>query len=195
MTKEKIIAAAKAIKPDPAFLNIQKVDPSIIVDLKYATMDNFTDHVIYDFTTAIARAGTAKKLGVAAKLLKEQGYRIKVWDAFRPSTAQIKMYEVYPHDEWVAAPNPNYSHEKGVTFDLTITDMAGNELLMQSGFDDFTGKALRSYPRTEEQEHNYQILDDAMAKAGFHGYESEWWDYQDDDSDLYEPAQADPNDY
>ncbi|WEV39708.1 M15 family metallopeptidase [Lactobacillus sp. ESL0684] len=195
MNIKQIEAQVAAIKPDPGFLNIQKVDSNIIVDLKYATPDNFTGHKIYDFTTAIARAGTARKLGIAAKILYERGYRIKVWDAFRPNSAQKRMYQIYPHDEWVAAPNPNYSHEKGVTFDLTITDLAGKELPMQSGFDDFTGKALRNYPRTGQQERNYQILDNAMQLAGFHGYESEWWDYQDNDADRYQPAQANPNDY
>lgn len=195
MTKEKIIPAAKAIQVDPAFMNVHEMDPNIIVDLKYATRDNFTGQVIYDFTTAVSRAGTVRKLGIAAQLLKEQGYRLKIWDAYRPSYAQQKMFDIYPVDMWVARPNPNYSHEKGVTFDLTLTDMAGNEVAMQSGFDDFSDKAKRSYPRTTEQEKNYQILNDVMEKAGFFGYENEWWDFKDDDTDLYGPMQVDPNDY
>lgn len=177
------------------FMNIQDADPDIIVDLKYATPDNFTGKVIYDFTTAVARIGTAKKLAVASKLLKEQGYRLRVWDAFRPVTAQQKLFDVVSNPTWVALPDPNYSHQKGVTFDLTLTDMAGNNVEMQSGFDDFTGKAVRDYPRTETQERNYQTLLNAMTEAGFVGYENEWWDYRDSDMDSYGPLQVDPNDY
>lgn len=70
------------------FTNIQKLDPEIIVDLKYATPDNFTGKVVYDFQTAIARTGTAKKLAHASKLVKDQGYRLKIWDAYRPVSAQ-----------------------------------------------------------------------------------------------------------
>ena len=148
------------------FTNIQKLDPEIIVDLKYATPDNFTGKVVYDFQTAIARTGTAKKLAHASKLVKDQGYRLKIWDAYRPVSAQKRLFEVYPDPKFVAKPNPNFSHQKGVTFDLTLT-----------------------------QEEHYQILDKAKTEAGFVGYVTEWWDYRDSQMDEYEPLLADPNDY
>lgn len=195
MANETSITVAKTIAPEPGFINLQQIDDSIIVDLKYATTDNFTGQVIYDFTTAIARIGTAKKLGIAAQLFKAQGYRIKIWDAYRPTTAQKRLYDVYPDDTWVAQPNPNYSHEKGVTFDLTLTDLDGHELPMQSGFDDFSDRAKRNYARQPEQERYYQLLNTIMTKADFHGYENEWWDFMDNDADAYGPMQVDPNDY
>lgn len=92
------------------FTNIQKLDPDIIVDLKYATEDNFTGKVIYDFTTAIVRTGTAYKLAKASTIVKKQGYRLKVWDAYRPVKSQKKLFEVYPDPKFVAEPNPNFSH-------------------------------------------------------------------------------------
>jgi len=177
------------------FMNVLSVDPDIIVDLRYATSNNFTHEVIYDFKTAISRTGTVKKLGEASEALKKQGYRLKIWDAFRPIEAQRHLFEVYPDPMWVATPDPNYFHQKGVTFDLTLTDMAGNEMEMQTAFDDFSGKAKRTESRTPEQEKNYQILNTAMTEAGFVGYINEWWDYRDADMDSYGPAQADPNDY
>lgn len=177
------------------FSNIQKLDPTIIVELRYATTNNFTQQVIYDFTTAIARTGTAQKLVTASRLLREKGFRIKVWDAYRPVNAQKRLFDVYPDPTFVAAPNPNFSHQKGVTFDLTLTDLAGGEIEMQTGFDDFSTLAFRNSPRSAEQEKYYQILDQAMTAAGFKGYPNEWWDYRDTDSDIYEPRSADPNDY
>ncbi|WP_376847314.1 M15 family metallopeptidase [Camelliibacillus cellulosilyticus] len=180
---------------DKGFINVAKIDSSIIIDLKYATSDNFTKQPIYDFTVAVARVGTAKKLGVAAKILREKGFRIVVWDAYRPSYAQKRLFEVYPDPMWVAPPNPNHSHEKGVTFDVTLADLDGNEIEMQSPFDDFSGAAKRNAVRTPLQEYRYQVLLDAMTKAGFKGYENEWWDYQDTDADLYGPMQVNPNDY
>ncbi|KRM59137.1 M15 family metallopeptidase [Secundilactobacillus malefermentans] len=195
MSKERVLPEARAVKQDPDFINVHEVVPDIIVDLKYATAANFTGKKVYDFSQAISRAGTVKKLGIAAKILRQQGFRIKIWDAYRPTYAQKKLYEVYPDEMWVAKPNPNYSHEKGVTFDLTLTDLDGNEVDMQSDFDDFTGKAKRSYPRSVVQEKNYQALKIAMEQAGFHGYENEWWDYMDDDADEYGPMQVDPKKY
>lgn len=177
------------------FTNIQALDPDIIVDLKYATTDNFTGVVVYDFTTAIARTGTAQKLAQASAIVKKQGYRLRVWDAYRPVSAQERLFEVYPDPKFVAKPNPNFSHQKGVTFDLTLTDMEGNDMPMQTPFDDFTNAAARDYKRTAEQEKYYNILNDAMLEAGFVGYENEWWDYRDSQMDEYEPLDANPNDY
>lgn len=177
------------------FTNIQTLDPSIIVDLRYATTNNFTGQVVYDFTTAIARTGTAKKLAKASSYLKEQGYRLKVWDAYRPVSAQERLFEVYPDPSFVAKPNPNFSHQKGVTFDLTICDLEGNEMPMQTEFDNFTSAAFRNAKREAIHDKNYQILNDAMIKAGFVGYENEWWDYRDNEMDSYGPASADPNEY
>ncbi|KRM88791.1 M15 family metallopeptidase [Liquorilactobacillus vini] len=182
-------------KTDLGFTNVQKLAPAIIVDLRYASSNNFTHQVIYDFNIAIARTGTAKKLAKASQLLLPAGYRIKIWDAFRPVAAQKKLFQVYPDPTFVAQPDPNFSHQKGVTFDLTLTDLAGNELTMQSDFDDFSKKAHRNYPRTALQEKNYQLLNQAMLAAGFIGYSDEWWDYRDKQMDEYPPLQANPTDY
>ncbi len=61
------------------FTNVQRLDPDILVDLRYATTDNFTHQVIYDFTTAIVRTGTAHKLAQASAIVKQEGYRLKIW--------------------------------------------------------------------------------------------------------------------
>ncbi|QMU08419.1 M15 family metallopeptidase [Levilactobacillus suantsaii] len=177
------------------FSNIQALDPTILVDLRYATTNNFTGQVIYDFTTAIARTGTAEKLARASASLRDQGYRLKVFDAYRPVRAQERLFEVYPDPAFVAQPDPNFSHQKGVTFDLTLCDTNGQELEMQSAFDDFSERAHRDFARTTIQEKHYQLLHQAMLAAGFVGYVNEWWDYRDADQDTYGPLAADPNDF
>ncbi|QOP53439.1 M15 family metallopeptidase [Levilactobacillus brevis] len=180
---------------ETGFTNVQALDPGILVDLRYATTNNFTHQVVYDFTTTIARTGTAKKLAAASAALRQQGYRLKIWDAYRPVTAQRRLFDVYPDPSFVAEPDPNFSHQKGVTFDLTLCDLDGNELEMQTAFDDFTAAAHRDASRTAIQEHHYKILDQAMRAAGFVGYENEWWDYRDSQMDAYGPATANPDDY
>ena len=177
------------------FTNLQRLDPDIIVDLRYATTNNFTHQVIYDFTTAIVRTGTAHKLAQASALVKQQGYRLKVWDAYRPVSAQRRLFDVYPDPAFVAQPDPNFSHQKGVTLDLTLAQPDGRELVMPTAFDDFTAAAHRDAPRTPIQEAHYQLLNNAMTAAGFVGYVNEWWDYRDADMDAYQPLAADPNDY
>lgn len=181
--------------PKDGFLNVKAVDPDIFVDLKYATSDNFTKQVIYDFDTAISRAGTVRKLAKASELVKAQGFRLKIWDAYRPVAAQKKLFEVFPDPTWVLQPNPNASHQKGVTFDITLCEPDGTNIPMQSAFDAFGDSARRNFTRKPYQEHNYRILNDAMTQAGFVGYSEEWWDYRDSEMDSYGPASADPNDY
>jgi len=177
------------------FTNVQKIAPTIIVDLRYATTNNFTHQVIYDYTTAIVRTGTAHKLAAANQALATLGYRLKIWDAYRPVSAQKRLFDIYPDPKFVAKPNPNFSHQKGVTLDLTLTDLAGNDCPMPTAFDDFSPLAHRDAPRTAIQDHYYQILNTAMTQAGFVGYENEWWDYRDADMASYQPLAADPNDY
>lgn len=179
------------------FVNLQTLTEDLIIELAYATPNNFTGQVVYDFTTAIARRGSAQKLVEASKILKKQGYRIKVWDAYRPVSAQLKLFEVYPDPTFVAKPNPNFSHQKGVTFDVTLTDLEGKELVMPTAFDDFSEKAKRSSKHLWSPEvlANYNLLNDAMTQAGFIGYPNEWWDFRDSQMDEYGPLSANPNDY
>ena len=93
--------------PEPAdtdFVKITDYIPDIVVDLKYATADNFTGTVIYDFKDAYLRYGTVKKLAVAQEKFKAMGYYIKIWDAYRPFAAQEKLWQVCPNPRYVANP-------------------------------------------------------------------------------------------
>lgn len=186
-----------ADKKTQGYMNVHDADPDIIVDLKYATSDNFTHQVVYDFDQAISRIDTVKKLAQASKALKDKGYRIKIWDAYRPTYAQKRLFDVYPDPIWVAEPDPNFSHQKGVTFDLTLTDKDGNDVEMPTAFDDFTGAAKRNEKSswTPAAQKNYDILNEAMRQAGFVGYENEWWDFRDSDADAFGPLEVDPKDY
>ena len=174
------------------FTNIQKLDPEIIVDLKYATPDNFTGKVVYDFQTAIARTGTAKKLAHASKLVKDQGYRLKIWDAYRPFAAQEKLWQVCPNPRYVANPaNGMKAHNLGGTIDMTLVTFAGNEVEMPTAFDDFSLKADRDYSDVSETaEENASMMESGMAESGFRGYAGEWWDYS--DTTAYEAYDFEP---
>lgn len=182
-------------KKSQGYMNVKDADPDIIIDLKYATPDNFTGKIVYDFDQAIARIDTVKKLVVASELVKKQGYRLKIWDAYRPIYAQRKLFEVYPDPMWVAKPNPNFSHQKGITFDLTLVTADGQDVEMPTPFDDFNGGAKRDATWTPTATANYRILDNAMTTAGFNGYENEWWDYRDADADKFGPLEVDPKNY
>ena len=83
-------------RKDSDIVNALDYIPDLEVELKYATMDNFTGKVIYEFTDVYLRYGTGKKLMAVQQDLREQGYLLKVWDAYRPVSAQKALWEAFP---------------------------------------------------------------------------------------------------
>ena len=167
---------------DDEYVLVNKYIPDIYVELMYATDNNFTGVRIYDFTDAYLRYGTVKKLANVQKELKEQGYSLKIWDAYRPFEAQQKLWEVYPDPNYVANPaNGMKKHNLGGTVDITMVAADGSIIPMPTEFDDFSLKADRNYSDIDNEEavNNDMILQNAMENNGFTGYQGEWWDYSD----------------
>lgn len=171
-------------RPVPADVDLVRVldyIPGIYQELRYATEDNFTGQVIYDFRDAYLRYGTVKKLAGVCRDLADMGLSIKIWDGFRPVSAQFVLWEVCPDPTYVADPNVGHSsHSRGNTVDVTLVDAAGTEMEMPTVFDDFSPKADRDYSDcTAEAANNAEILEILMEKHGFTGYAGEWWHYSD----------------
>ena len=166
---------------DADFVRVLDYLPNAVQYLPYATEDNFTGQVIYDFTDAYLRYGTAKKLQMVNEDLALLGLTVKIWDGFRPVSAQFRLWEAVPNPTYVANPNVGFSsHSRGNTVDLTLIDLQGNELEMPTGFDDFSAKADRDYSDCSEAERaNAEILEALMEKHGFRGYAGEWWHFSD----------------
>ena len=178
---------------DEAFVRVLDYIPTAVQELPYATADNFTGQVIYNFREAYLRYGTVKKLQAVSRDLAELGLYIKIWDGFRPVSAQFALWEVCPDPAYVANPNKGYSsHSRGNTVDLTLVDAYGTEVEMPTGFDDFSSKADRDYSDcTQSAANNAQILEILMEKHCFRGYSGEWWHFSDTTSypveDVFEP--------
>ena len=167
--------------PDDTLVNVQDYIPSVFVDLRYATTNNFTGQVIYDFTVAQLRYGTVKKLAVAAEALAQQGYALLIWDACRPVSAQFRLWEVCPDSTYVANPYNGYSrHSRGNTVDITLVTLDGGAVEMPSGFDEFSALADRDYSDVSETAAQHaSLLEQTMTDAGFIPYSGEWWHYSD----------------
>jgi len=187
-TQESIspVSPSIPVTPDPEpnddeLVKIADYIPTIYVELKYAAEDNFTGQVIYDFNEASLRYGTVRKLAEAQAELLELGYSLKIWDAYRPVSAQFKLWEVCPDPAYVANPNTGYSgHSKGNTIDVTLVKADGTEIEMPSGFDDFSALADRDYSdASDAAAENARLLEDTMSAHGFKGYWSEWWHFTD----------------
>ena len=173
-----------APEPSPSdFVRVLDYIPSARQELMYATADNFTGQVIYDFSDAYLRYGTVKKLEAVCADLSELGLSLKIWDSFRPVSAQFKLWEVCPDPAFVANPETGFSsHSRGSTVDVTLVDETGTELEMPTGFDDFSAKADRDYSDcTETAAAHAELLEILMEKHGLKGYSGEWWHYSDTD--------------
>ena len=171
----------KLISENPAntFIDLEEVIPGIVLDIRYATKNNFTKEIIYESPKAYVRKPVAEALVRIQDDLKSKGLALKIFDAYRPYAATVKFYEVYPDTTFVAAPWKGSVHNRGCAVDVSIIDLETmEELEMPTLFDDFTEKAGHDYMDLPEQVlKNRQLLKDIMTKHGFTIYKHEWWHY------------------
>jgi zinc D-Ala-D-Ala dipeptidase len=170
-----------SVKSDPTkeLVDLEKFVPGLVMDIRYATTNNFTNEKIYNMAKAYARRPVAEALKKIQEELKPQGLGIKMFDAYRPYKATIKFYEVYRDTTYVASPYRGSRHNRGCALDLTIIDLkTGEELKMPTGYDSFKKEA---WPRTPVSDplirQNRQLLIAVMEKHGFRVNGSEWWHY------------------
>lgn len=153
--------------------------PDTVIDLRYATTNNFTGRRIYpDSTRAMLRPEALLALKGAAATFRQKGCRIVIWDAYRPAWAQAKLREAYDNDDYVSQIS---NHSRGISVDVTLAQEDGSLLEMGTGFDEFSEKAHSdSRDISDESIANRGLLVDAMRNAGFIQHPNEWWhfDYQ-----------------
>jgi zinc D-Ala-D-Ala dipeptidase len=160
-------------------VDLEKVIPDIVLDIRYATTNNFTGEKIYNLAKAYARKPVADALKKVQAELNGQNLGIKIFDAYRPYKATVKFYEVYGDTTYVASPYRGSRHNRGCAVDLTIIDLkTGDELKMPTGYDSFTKEAWPSTPATDPvARKNRALLIEVMEKNGFKVNSSEWWHF------------------
>jgi zinc D-Ala-D-Ala dipeptidase len=156
------------------------LDPSIIIDLKYATADNFTGVVHYTQSLCLLEEDTAQKLVAANRFFQVEGYTIKIWDGYRPVAVQWSLYHATPDylKAYVPAPSKYSQHAKGIAVDITLVDENLQEINMPTGFDDFSEKAHSRYSNLSQSVLTHR--DDLIAGMQAHGFmvsELEWWHF------------------
>jgi zinc D-Ala-D-Ala dipeptidase len=150
------------------------------IDLKYATSDNFTGKPVYrKGAGCYLHADAAEKLKVAVGLAKTQGYRFTIYDAFRPSEVQWKLWEHTPDPNFLANPAKGSPHSRGVAVDLTLCRWDFTPLDMGTGFDEFHPRSHHGRLDVDAQaQRNRLLLMGIMTTAGWDFYRNEWWHYQ-----------------
>jgi len=149
--------------PDSALVDLRDLAPGVIYDPPYATTANILGKKLYYHEFPYLRAGTARMLRAAQQLAEAKGYRLKVWDAYRPPEVQWMLWERFPEARCVASPPGDYSaHNRGAAVEVTLVDPAGQE------------------PDT-----NTRLLQAIMERAGFSSVHNEWWYFYDPNGTQY----------
>ena len=151
----------------------------VVLDIAYATPRNLTGRPVYARAACYLHPDAAQKLDKAIALARPLGFRLKIFDAFRPSEAQWVLWNARPDPNFLADPRRGSPHSRGVAIDLTLLDSSGAELDMGTGFDAFT--PLSHHADTEipvAAQRNRLLLLGLMSAAGWDFYSNEWWHYQ-----------------
>lgn len=165
--------------PKNELVDIEELIRGVVLDIRYATGNNFTGEQIYDRAKAYARRPVASALAEVQAELKKEGLGIKIFDAYRPYRATVKFYEVYKDTTYVASPYRGSRHNRGCAIDMTLIDLStGKELKMPTGYDVFTKQAWPSTPVADpEVRRNRSKLISVMERHGFRVNSSEWWHF------------------
>lgn len=165
--------------PEKELVDLEEVIPGLVLDIRYATTNNFTGEVIYTLAKAYARKPVAAALSKVQQELKRKGLELKIHDGYRPYSATVKFYEVYGDTTFVASPYQGSRHNRGCALDLTLIDSkTKNEIKMPTPYDSFQEEAFPDFPlKDKETVRNREMLRSAMEKHGFKVYASEWWHF------------------
>ncbi|KAF2508829.1 M15 family metallopeptidase [Flavobacterium foetidum] len=163
---------------DTSFVNLRDYSTDFIYDMKYATEDNFLKAKVYDCAECMLRLKTVKALIAANKEFLKKGYRIKLYDCYRPLDIQKKMWEIVSNPNYVADPKKGSIHNRGGAVDISLVDASGKEVDMGTSFDFFGIEAGHNFKKfSKEILSNRAYLKTIMIKNGFNSFDSEWWHY------------------
>jgi len=165
----------------PDLVELIKLDPTLRLDIRYATSNNFLGRPVYKEARAFLQRPAAEALLRAHQKLKSQGYGLLIFDGYRPWSVTKIFWDATPADkkEFVADPKQGSRHNRGCAVDLTMFDLnTGKQVEMPGGYDEMTERSHINYSGGSEDSRRVRdILRAAMESEGFVVYEPEWWHY------------------
>lgn len=167
------------INPNNELVEIKKAIPTVVLDVKYATKNNFMKQVMYKQARAFARRPVVEQLKKIQAVLNKQGYGLKIFDAYRPYAITIAFYEKASDKNFVANPAKGSKHNRGCAVDLTIIDLkTGKDVPMPTPYDSFAPEAAPHYANLAPpliKNRNFLIA--TMQANGFKVINNEWWHF------------------
>jgi zinc D-Ala-D-Ala dipeptidase len=174
---------------DPDLVELVKIDSTLKLDIRYASMNNFLGTPVYTQGRAFLERPAAQALVLVNQQLKNQGYGLMIHDGYRPWYVTKIFWDATPDDKkkFVANPAGGSKHNRGCAVDLSLYDLkTGEEVQMPSGYDEMTDRAYADYPGgTADERARRALLREAMEKQGFKVIPDEWWHFDYKDWKLY----------
>jgi D-alanyl-D-alanine dipeptidase len=192
----------------PELVELNKLDPTIRLDIRYATSKNFLGRPVYTEARAFLQRPAALALARANREVRKQGYGLVIHDGYRPWSVTKIFWDATPEDkkEFVADPSKGSRHNRGCAVDLSMFDLKTKHLVeMPSAYDEMSERSHINYQGGPEQARRLRlILREAMEAEGLAVYEPEWWHYDYKDwkeypilnisfSEIGNPASKTPN--
>jgi D-alanyl-D-alanine dipeptidase len=166
-------------------VDVREFAPGLCIDLIYATTENFMHEVLYPRDLCLMQADTLEKLLKAQAIFQQDGYSIKIYDAYRPYAVTVKMAAFPGGGIFVADPKKGSNHNRGAAVDMTVVDVQGNELEMSSVVDTLDSTAYRNSPMSAAARRNLDYVEGVMKSCGFVPNRYEWWHYNDSQYTRY----------
>ena len=163
----------------PELVDLTSLVPDAVLDLRYATADNFLGRKLYPQARCLLLRPAAERLHRAAARLRRQGYRLLLWDCYRPPWAQWEMWRHRPRAGYLAHPRRGSHHSRGAAVDLSLVTLAGGPVEMPSPFDAFDRRARADATEgvSAAARRHRQLLRRALEAEGFLVNPAEWWHF------------------
>jgi zinc D-Ala-D-Ala dipeptidase len=174
-----LLAIGSDLRAARRMVEVQAVCPHIQVELRYTTPHNGVGRAVYPKgSRCLLRRAVAERLCRVQARLGKQGLGLKVWDAYRPVSAQKALWAAKPNKRFVAPPRRGSKHNRGAAVDVTLVDATGKELPMPTDFDEFSVRARPTYAGgSTARRNNRNTLRRAMVAEGFVPDRAEWWHF------------------
>lgn len=181
-------AAAGGRDKPTDLVDVSTMIADAVIDMRYATKDNFTGEQLYPVARCKLRRAVATRLAKAAALLRKQDRRLLVWDCYRPRSIQSTLWKLVPDARYVANPKQGSRHSRGAAVDIALVDKDGAPVALPTKFDEFTEAAHRVKALKGDAGIEARRLEAAMKKAGFVALPTEWWHFDAPDAAKFSLA-------
>lgn len=174
-----VAAGPRAVPRGDALVDVASLLPTAVLDLRYATADNFTGKVLYPSARCLLRREVAARLVRASARLEARGFRLRLYDCYRPLSIQRTLWAAYPHAGFVADPKGGSLHNRAAAVDVGLSTPDGAEVEMPTRFDAFgpRARAGATVGIPARLRARRDLLRHAMEAEGFIVNPAEWWHY------------------